>query len=76
MLRSKDFTDMQKFNQMLMKKSQYSKYSEDSLIEPPTFELFRELGWDTVNCFHERFDAHGKLWRETTNEVVLPSLHS
>jgi len=39
-------------------------YSEDSLIEQPAITLFAELGWQTVNCFHERFGANGAPGRE------------
>jgi len=48
-----------------------SRYSEDALVEQPTIALFRELGWDTVNCFHEILGTNGTLGRETTAEVVL-----
>jgi type I restriction enzyme R subunit len=48
-------------------------YSEDSLVEQPAIELFKELGWEAMNCYHERFGTQGTLGRETTSEVVLPS---
>ena len=52
-------------------------YSEDSLIEQPAIALFRELGWETVDCFHERFGANGTLGRETKQEVVpVPRLRA
>lgn len=49
-------------------------YSEDTLIEQPTIELFASMKWKTANCFHE-FDQPGgsPLKRETTAEVVLLS---
>src|SRR5437762_62779 len=50
-----------------------SNYSEDSLVEQPAIELFKELGWEAANCYHERFDPKGTLGRETASEVVLPS---
>jgi len=50
-----------------------SDYSEDSLVEKPAIELFKELGWEAANCYHERFGAQGTLGRETTAEVVLVS---
>ena len=28
-------------------------YTEDSLVEQPTIDLFEELGWDTVNAYNE-----------------------
>ena len=46
-------------------------YSEDMLIERPAVALFAELGWETANCFHERFGPAGTLGRETPAEVVL-----
>jgi type I restriction enzyme, R subunit len=46
-------------------------YSEDSLIEQPAIALFAELGWQTANCFHERFGKNSTLGRETAHEVVL-----
>jgi type I restriction enzyme R subunit len=46
-------------------------YSEDSLIEQPAIALFAQLGWQTANCFHERFGANGTLGRETAHDVVL-----
>lgn len=48
-----------------------SEYSEDALIEQPAIELFKQLGYETVNCFHETFGSSGSLGRETTSEVVL-----
>ncbi|WP_258359445.1 type I restriction endonuclease subunit R [Moorella sulfitireducens] len=48
-----------------------SRYSENALVEQPAIVLFRELGWDTVNCFHETLGVAGTLGRETTAEVVL-----
>jgi len=48
-------------------------YSEDSLVEQPAIELFKELGWETANCYHERFGPKGTLERETQAEVVLVS---
>jgi type I restriction enzyme R subunit len=47
-------------------------YSEDALVEQPAIEIFRKLGWETENCFHE-FDLPGgsPLGRETQAEVVL-----
>lgn len=48
-----------------------SRYSEDALVEQPAIALFRELGWETVNCFHETLGTSGTLGRETTSEAVL-----
>jgi type I restriction enzyme R subunit len=46
-------------------------YSEDRLIEQPTIALFRELGWETVNCYQEIFGIGGTLGRQDSSEVVL-----
>ncbi|NLS80001.1 MAG: type I restriction endonuclease subunit R [Chloroflexi bacterium] len=53
-----------------------SPFSEDHLIEQPTLELFRELGWQTTNGYHEFDSAPGAagrspLGRETAADVVL-----
>ena len=47
--------------------------SEDAAIEKPTIALFGELGWETLNCYHETFGPLSLLGRETMAEVVLPS---
>ena len=46
-------------------------YSEDTLVEQPAIALFAELGWETLNCYHETFGPVGTLGRETKSEVVL-----
>jgi type I restriction enzyme R subunit len=54
-----------------------SQYSEDNLVEQPAIDLFAGLGWETANCFDEKFGEHSTLGRETTTEVVLlPRLRS
>ena len=30
-------------------------YSEDTLVEQPAIALFAELGYETLNCFNEKF---------------------
>lgn len=45
-------------------------YTEDALIEQPAIELFRQLDWDTANCYDETF-PNSFLGRETSSEVVL-----
>ncbi len=51
--------------------------SEDAAIEQPTIALFAELGWQTLNCYHENFGPLSLLGRETMADVVLPHrLHS
>jgi type I restriction enzyme, R subunit len=53
-------------------------YSEDTLVEQPTIELFSELEYETANCFYEKVGTSGStLGRETTAEVILvPKLRS
>jgi type I restriction enzyme, R subunit len=46
--------------------------SEDAAIEKPTIALFAELGWETLNCYHENFGPLSLLGRETMADVVLP----
>ena len=46
-------------------------YSEDTLIEQPTIELFGNLEWETANCFDEFTTGISTLGRETTEGVVL-----
>lgn len=46
-------------------------YSEDALVRQPAIALFAELGWKTVNCFHEKLGPQGTLGRETRTEVAL-----
>jgi len=52
-------------------------YSEDALIEQPAIALFTTLGWETANCFAERFGPgrdviyNVSTGRETPTEVVL-----
>ena len=47
--------------------------SEDAAIEQPTIALFAELGWETLNCYHENFGPLSPLGRETMGDVVLPN---
>ncbi|TWU29647.1 type I restriction endonuclease subunit R [Bythopirellula polymerisocia] len=53
-------------------------FSEDTLVEQPAVALFSDLGYETANCFHEKFGTSGSaLGRETTEEVILvPKLRS
>ncbi len=52
--------------------------SEDAL-EQATLALFRQMGWDIVNCMDEVFGdvlaspCQPNLGRETTGEMALPS---
>ena len=47
-------------------------YGENPLVEQPAIALFRELGWETTDCFEERYGPNGDLGRETRAEVMLP----
>ncbi|ABW68043.1 type I restriction endonuclease subunit R [Desulfosudis oleivorans] len=46
-------------------------YTEDALIEQPAIALFKELGWETVNAYHEFEQGGSTLGRETKGEVIL-----
>ncbi len=46
-------------------------YSEDALIEQPTIELFKSLGYRHENGFYEQVGENGTFGRETQSEVVL-----
>ena len=49
------------------------QYSEDALVEQPAIQLFRELGWDAINCMLEGHlgpQAH-LSGRNTLSEIVL-----
>src|SRR5580658_746066 len=53
--------------------SYFNPDSEDAAVEQPTIALFAELGWETVNCYHETFGPLSLLGRETMAEMVLPN---
>jgi type I restriction enzyme R subunit len=53
--------------------SYFNPDSEDAAIEQPTIALFAELGWETLNCYHENFGLFSPLGRETMADVVLPN---
>ena len=53
--------------------SYFNPDSEDAAIEQPTINLFAELGWETLNCYHEPFGSLSLLGRETMSEVLLPN---
>ena len=45
-------------------------YSEDAIVEQPAIALFKQLGYETANCFYEKVGASGSnLGRETTEGV-------
>ena len=43
----------------------------EEALEQATVQLFAELRWETVNCFHETFGTGGTLGRDNAGEVVL-----
>jgi len=47
------------------------RYTEDQLVEQPAIELFRELGWQTINAYHETLGLDGTLGRDNKSEVFL-----
>src|SRR5580692_7535456 len=53
--------------------SYFNPDSEDAAIEQPTIALFAELGWETLNCYHENFGPLSLLGRDTMADVVLPN---
>jgi len=48
-----------------------SGYSEDALVEQPAIALLAELGWETVNTFHEFDHGASMLGRDNKSEVIL-----
>ena len=36
-------------------------YTEDAAVEKPAIELFRELGWNHINAYHEELGVDGTL---------------
>jgi type I restriction enzyme, R subunit len=46
-------------------------YTEAGLVEGPSLELLRELGWMHVNAFEETFGPAGTLGRDSKRDVFL-----
>jgi type I restriction enzyme, R subunit len=46
-------------------------YTETTLVEQPAIALLAELGWETVNAYHEFDHGESILGRETKAEVIL-----
>jgi type I restriction enzyme R subunit len=46
-------------------------YTEDSLVEQPAIDIFRDMGWETVDAFNETLKNCHITGRETNMEVVL-----
>ena len=47
------------------------QYTEDQLVEQPAIRLFEDLGWDTINAYHETLGQAGTLGRDNKSEVFL-----
>ena len=56
-----------------MKPKDGSSYSEQELIEQPTIETLKELGWKDINALQETLGPSGTLGRENQSEVILRS---
>ena len=46
-------------------------FSEDALVEQPAIALFKELGYETANCFYVDEEQEQKLEREFAREYHL-----
>ena len=46
-------------------------YTETSLIENPSINLFKEMGWDFCDCFQENVGAQSELGRQSRHDVIL-----
>jgi type I restriction enzyme R subunit len=50
-------------------------FSEDALVERPAVALFRDMGWEVVNCYHETFGPAVPVVVETCHGMSLPKPH-
>lgn len=46
-------------------------YTEDTLVEQPAINLFKETGWQTLDCYAETFGEDSLLGRDNRSEVIL-----
>lgn len=46
-------------------------FSEEALVERPAVELLAQLGWETVNAYHETLGAGGALGRDSRRDAIL-----
>jgi type I restriction enzyme R subunit len=46
-------------------------YTEATLIEQPTINLFAKLGWQTLDCYSETYDEDTLLGRDNRSEIVI-----
>ncbi len=51
--------------------SRSGRYTEDQLVEQPAIRLFEELGWESINAYHETLGPDGTLGRDNKSEVFL-----
>src|SRR3954469_3407275 len=49
----------------------YVDPDSESTLELNTIALFKALGWEAANCYHETFGEFSTLGRETSEQVVL-----
>jgi type I restriction enzyme, R subunit len=49
----------------------YVDPDSESALELNTIALFKTLGWEAANCYHETFGEFSALGRETSEQVVL-----
>jgi type I restriction enzyme, R subunit len=47
------------------------QYTENELVERPAIGLFEELGWESINAYHETLGPLGTLGRDNRSEVFL-----
>ena len=48
-------------------------YTEDELVEKPTIKLFKSLGWESANLYHEFATGKSTEGREGRRDVFLPN---
>ena len=51
----------------------FTGYTEDALVERPAISLLAELGWETLNAYHEFDHGTSTLGREARSEVIIPA---
>src|SRR5882762_9114732 len=49
----------------------YLDPDSEGILEANTIGLFRDLGWEATDCYHETFGPTSLLGRETSEQVVL-----
>jgi len=49
----------------------YTDPDGEGTLELNTMELFKTLGWEVADCYHESYGEDGTLGRETSAQVVL-----